>query len=94
MVDKTQHLRERLNQTLRKEIHQEITSFYREDSILYMQLLKTARQTEAELWSAKEEAVKGATETDPQVSEMSEVFKDLKEQAQERVEPNPTKKSK
>ena len=47
MVDKTQHLRERFYQGLRRGIHQKLTPWYEDGKISYMVLLKKARQLEA-----------------------------------------------
>ena len=48
MVDKTQHLRERFYQGLRRRIHQKLTPWYEDGKIFYMVLLKKARELEAE----------------------------------------------
>ena len=48
MVDKTQHLRERFYQGLRRRIHQKTTPWYGDGKISYMVLLKKARQLEAD----------------------------------------------
>ena len=94
MVDKVQHLRERFYQGLKKEIHQKMTPFYKDEKILYMQLLKIAREIEEELWSEEEGAIKGAKEADPQVNEVLEALKDLRKQVEKTVEPDPPQKPK
>ena len=94
MVDKTQHLRERFYQGLKKEIHQKMTPFYRDEKISYMQLLKIAREIEDELWPEGEGTVKGAKEANPQVNKVLEALKDLKKQVEKTVEPDPPQKPK
>ena len=94
MVDKTQHLRERFYQGLKKEIHQKMTPFYRDEKIPYMQLLKIAREIEDELLSEGEGTAKGAKEADPQVNEVLEALRDLKKQVEKTVEPDPPQKPK
>ena len=49
MVDRPQHFRERFYQGLRKELHQKMTPFYKDDNIPYMQLMRMAREFEDEL---------------------------------------------
>ena len=84
MVDRPQHLRQRFYQGLRKELHQKMTPFYRDDNIPYMQLLRIARELEDELWAAEGIQAKGPNETDPQVKEVLAALKN----------PPPAKKSK
>ena len=60
MVDRPQHLRERFYQGLRKDLHQKMTPFYRDHNILYMQLLRLAREIEEEQGTAEGAQVKGA----------------------------------
>ena len=76
MVDRPQHFRERFYQGLRKELHQKMTPFYKNDNIPYMQLLRMAREFEDELWTAKEIQPKGANATDPQAKEVLAVETD------------------
>ena len=92
MVDRPQHLRERFYQGLRKELHQKITPFYRDSSIPYMQLLRMAREIEGEMWTTEDHQAKGARELDPQVQEVVEVLKSLKEQVERTVEHPPAKR--
>ena len=93
MVDRPQHLRERFYQGLRKELHQKITPFYRESSIPYMQLLRMAREIEGEMWTTEDHQAKGARELDPQVQEVVEVLKSLKEQVERTVEHPPSQEA-
>ena len=59
MVDKTQHLRERFYQGLKREIHQKLAPSYEDGRIPYVVLIKQARELEAEFYPKKEVTIKG-----------------------------------
>ena len=88
IVDIPQHLRESFYQGLRKELHQKMTPFYKDNAIPYMQLLTMAR----EVWTSEDHQAKGARELDLQVQEVVEVLKSLKEQVERTVEHLPAKR--
>ena len=94
MVDKTQHLRERFYQGLRREIHQKLAPSYEDGRIPYVVLIKQARELEAEFYPKKEVTVKGTTEVDPQVKEVIKTLKDLKDHEPQKTEPEPSQKTK
>ena len=88
MVDKTQHLRERFYQGLRKEIHQRLTPSYEDRSVPYVVLIKRARQLEAEYCPKAEVAAKGARD-DPQMKDVFKTLKEIKNQIEQREDPAP-----
>ena len=92
MVDRPQHLRERFYQGVRKDLHQKMTPFYRNNNIPYIQLLRMAREIEEEQSTAEGAQVKGAKETDPQVKEVLAALKDLKRQVEKTMDPAPVQK--
>ena len=86
MVDKTQHLRERFYQGLRREIHQKLTPSYENERIPYVVLIRRARELEAEFYPRREIIAKGATEIDPQRKDVTKTLRDLEDQMQQKTE--------
>ena len=79
MVDKTQDLRERFYQGLRRRIHQKLTPWYEDGKISYMVLLKKARQLEAEYWPPTTATSKEARD-DPQMQSVNQTLQEIKAQ--------------
>ena len=88
MVDKTQHLRERFYRGLRPEIHQRLTPSYETDGTPYVTLLRRARQLEEE-YSPKIDARSRGTRDDPQMKNVIQTLKEIKEQIQQQEDPTP-----
>ena len=91
MVDKTQHLRERFYQGLRRRIHQKLTPWYEDGKVSYMVLLKRARQLEAEDCPPATATSKGARD-DPQMQSVIQTLQEIKAQIQQGVDPTPNPK--
>ena len=94
MVDKTQHLRERFYQALRREMHQKLTPSYEDGRTPYVVLIKQARELEAEFYPKKEITAKGATEVDPQVKEVIQTLECLEYHEKQKADPAPSQKTK
>ena len=94
MVDKTQHLRERFYQGLKREIHQKLTPSYEDEEIPYVTLIKRARQLEAEFYPKEKIAAKGVIEDDPQMQDVIKTLRELKNKVQQKTESNPLQKPK
>ena len=88
MVDKTQHLRERFYRGLRLEIHQKLTPSYETEGTTYVTLLKRARQLEEE-YSPKVNARARGAKDDPQMQNVIQTLKEIKEQIQQHEDPTP-----
>ena len=86
MVDKTQHLRERFYRGLRLEIHQRLTPSYETEGTKYVTLLKRARQLEEE-YSPKVNARARGARDDPQMQNVMQTLKEIKEQIQQHEDP-------
>ena len=92
MVDKTQHLRERFYQGLRRRIHQKLIPWYEDGKISYMVLLKKARQLETEDCPPAAATSKGARD-DPQMQSVIQILQGIKAQIQQGDPvPDPKKK--
>ena len=93
MVDKTQHLRERFYRGLRLEIHQKLTPYYETEGAPYVTLLKRARQLEEEYDPQMNAEARGAID-DPQMKNVINTLKEIKEQIQQHEDPTPHFKKK
>ena len=92
-MNKIQHLRERFYQGLRKEIHQRLTPSYEDRSVPYIVLIKRARQLEAEYCPKTEVTVKGARD-DPQMENVLQTLKEIRDQIEHREDPAPPSRKK
>ena len=92
-VDKTQHLRERFYRGLRLEIHQKLTPYYETEGAPYVTLLKRARQLEEEYDPQMNAEVRGAIDN-PQMKNVINTLKEIKEQIQQHEDPTPHFKKK
>ena len=88
MVDKTQHLRERFYQGLRKEIHQRLTPSDEDRSVPYVAFIKRSRQLEEEYCPKPEVTVKGARDN-PQMKNVLKTLKEIKNQIEQKEDPAP-----
>ena len=93
MVDKTQHLRERFYRGLRLEIHQRLTPSYETKETSYVTLLRRARQLEEE-YSPKHGATARGARDDPQMKNVIQTLKEIKNQIQQHEDPSPQQKKK
>ena len=93
MVDKTQHLRERFYRGLRLEIHQRLTPSYETKETSYVTLLRRARQLEEE-YSPKHGAIARGARDDPQMKNVIQTLKEIKNQILQHEDPSPQQKKK
>ena len=93
-MDKTQHLRERFYQGLKREIHQKLTPSYADERTPYVVLIKQTRELEAEFYPMKETTAKGATEVDPQLKEVIKTLECLEDQRNRRQSLHPARRPK
>ena len=93
MVDNAQHLRERIYRGLRPEIHQRLTPSYEDKKTPYEVLLRRARQLEEEYSLRRVVEAKGARD-DPQMRNVIQTLKEIREQIEQRenLPPHPKKK--
>ena len=88
MVDNAQHLRERFYRGLRPEIHQRLTPSYEDKKTPYEVLLRRARQLEEEYSPRRVVEAKGARD-DPQMRNVIQTLKEIREQIEQREDPPP-----
>ena len=88
MVDKTQHLRDRFYRGLRLEIHQKLTPYYETEGAPFVTLPKRARQLEEECNPQMNAEARGAID-DPQMKNVINTLKEIKEQIQQHEDPTP-----
>ena len=93
MVDKTQHLRERFYRGLRQEIHQRLTPSYETKETSYVTLLRRARQLEEE-YSPKHGATARGARDDPQMKDVIQTLKEIKNQILQHEDSSPQQKKK
>ena len=93
MMDKTQHLRVRFYRGLRLKIHQKLTPYYETEGAPYVTLLKRARQLEEEYDPQMNAEARGAID-DPQMKNVINTLKEIKEQIQQHEDPTPHFKKK